>query len=524
MIRFRLCVAIVLLGACTDAGLYATDGSGPSGPDRAELEGVACVPLATGDGFPVRVLFAVPGGPGVSREVVGQVTTALDSLTTRFSAPYIRFSLVAYHTVATGLAGSFVEATQLPAAITRYNAYNESGPISVRAPLRLAHSIISGDMQTGCRGLVARTRYVVVLVVTDADTSCANPAFNAGIETDCTMLGSQTECSLCELTKTTSALKALADQYLAGEVVIQPIYVRTTQDAAIAAQVAAIARAGGTQPIETDPQNLKNVINSLNYASLQRELRLKRLIAMNRNALARGGERVLDSDGDGLGDVDEQGRGSDPLLYDTDLDGIGDGVEVRMGMDPLTFTTVNGCNPGLDTDYDRLNDCEERVLGTDGCISDSDGDTLPDLVELLSGTNVLLPEDLADADLDGVTNVDEVTHHTDPFSADLAWRDEHAYGYVAEAGELTEDGRLCYNFKVRNIGLVTPPARPNPPYADIPEGTNDIYLYMQVGRDNDPRGTGIGSLLVVPVTYVPPAARSPAGVITVTPDEFVVGN
>lgn len=518
-----LCLA-VCASSCTDVGLYASEGRGPSAPDRAELEGLACVPLATGEAFPVRVLFAVPGGDGVSREVVGQVTSALDSLNTRFSFPYIRFSVVAYHSVATGLAGSFVDAAELSTAIAQYNAYNEVGPVSLRAPLRLAHSIVSGDMQTACRGQVARTRYLVVLLITSQDTSCANPAFNAGIDTRCDALDSAEACSACELTRVTGALKDLTRQYLAGEVVVQPIYVRTTPEAAISLQAAAIARAGGTQLIETDPAGIKAVLNGLNYASLQRELRLKRLIAVNRNALVRNGQVQVDSDGDGLSDDDEAIRGTDPLAPDTDLDGLGDAIEVRLGMNPQTLDVLNGCNPYLDEDGDRLNDCEERALGTDSCMSDSDGDSLPELVELLAGTNPLIAEGLADADRDGVPNVVEVTVHTDPNSADLAFRDERAYGYAVEDAPPTEDGRACYRIHVRNVGLVTPQRRPNPPYPDILEGMNDVYLYLQVGRDNDPRGTGIGSLRIEQLQYVPPEGRTPAGVIPVLPDEFVVGS
>jgi hypothetical protein len=32
------------------------------GPDRAEIQGTVCVPLASGDAFPVKVLFAFEGG------------------------------------------------------------------------------------------------------------------------------------------------------------------------------------------------------------------------------------------------------------------------------------------------------------------------------------------------------------------------------------------------------------------------------------------------------------------------------
>ncbi len=518
---------IVLLAqwSCTDAGLYATGSSGPTAPDRAELSGTVCTPLAAGDAFPVRVLFAVPGGQGVSREVVGQVATALDSLNARFSFSYIRFGLVGYHTVARGFTGTFVETSALGPAIAQYSAYNEAGPWSLRAPLRLAQSYLSGDMLTGCRGLTGRTRYLVVLVVSDPDTSCANPAFNAGIDTRCDeLMPNESACSECELTRTTAELKGLAEKYAAGEVVIQPIYVRTTANPLVSAQVAAIARSGGTQVIETDPASLQTVLNGLNYASLQRELVLKRFIAWNRNAVARKGALLLDSDGDGVPDEDEEALGTDPLSPDTDLDGLSDGVELRMGMDPLTVDTLNGCNPFLDTDGDRLNDCEEKVLGTDPCIADSDGDALPDLLELHSGTNPLVPEQLDDSDGDGQDNASEVAAQTDPHSADLAFRDDRGHVYSVLPAPPTEDGRACYEVRVQNVGLLTPRARPNPPWDDIPEGVNDLYLYMQVGRPNDPHGAGIGSLHVEQVVFRPPAYREPEGLIPLVDDAFVVGN
>lgn len=532
--RWIFCAVLVLpwIG-CTDAGLYATNARGPSAPDRAELEGEVCVPLASGDAFPVRVLFAFPGGEGVAPEVKANLGAALQGIETRFSFPYIKFSLLAYHTVATGLVGSFVDASGLVSenATSRYASYTESGNVSLRAPLRLSKSIIAGDMQTGCRGLVQRTRYLVVLVITDADRSCSTPAFNTGIADECASeyLGpgnpeSETLCAECELRRVTTELKQLADKHHAGEVSVQPIYVRTTPDPLIVAEAQAIARTGGTQLLQTDPAFVKTVIDGLNYASLQRELRLKRFIALNVNALARRSTLLTDTDSDGLADEDEAARGSDPLMPDSDDDGISDGIEVRMGMNPLVYDDLQACNRFGDTDFDRVNDCEERVLGTDACVADSDGDSLPEYVELLAGTNPLVPEDLSDADRDGVTNVEEVTAHTDPFSADLAWRDEHAYGYDITPSEPTVDGRACYRVSVRNVGLVSPPSRPNPPYDDIPAGLNDIFLYMQVGPDNDPRGTGIGSLGLRSVTFLPPATRDPAGVLPLSPDDFAVGN
>jgi hypothetical protein len=44
----------------------AAPGRGPSGQDRADFAGEACIsPLASGEAFPVKVVFAIQGGQGV---------------------------------------------------------------------------------------------------------------------------------------------------------------------------------------------------------------------------------------------------------------------------------------------------------------------------------------------------------------------------------------------------------------------------------------------------------------------------
>ena len=78
---------------------------------------------------------------------------------------------------------------------------------------------------------------------------------------------------------------------------------------------------------------------------------------------------------------------------------------------------------------------------------------------------------------------------------------------------------------VYNLTVVPTLSRPSPDGSGltIPEGTNDLYLYMQVGRENDPRGTGIGALFIPQVTFTAPATRRPRGVISFTSEDFVSG-
>ncbi len=528
----RLAMSLLLL-SCTDSGLYATGAGGTTGPDRAEIIGRACVPLATGAAFPVKVIYAVEGGGIVDATAKAEITDMLNGLAARFSDPYISFGLIAYHTLSSGLQAKFVPSGELGPAIAKFSSYQETGPVSMRAPMKLARSIMSGDMQTSCRGSVARTRYLLVMLIYSADQSCANTDFNPGIDADCNNFITATppdlaRCTTCELTRRTEDLRNLAMRYGAGEVTVQPVYVRQTVDPVARFQAQTIALAGGTELIETDPANLKNTLNSLNYASLQRSLKLKRLIAFNRNTVSRNGEVLADSDGDGLPDKDEPLFGTKPDEPDSDGDFIKDGVEVMMSMNPNSFDTINGCGPQDDTDGDRLFDCEERVLGTDACITDTDGDGLPDFVEFHTGTNPIVAEDLDDTDRDGHINAEEVLMHTDPNSADIAYAQNRGYGYfISELDSngdpiTTPDGRACYDIDAYNLTLVETLPRLTV-LGQVPKGNNELYLYFMVGRDNDPRGTGIGSVFATTIQFIPPQRKRPKGIVTVTPEDFVLG-
>lgn len=90
---------------------------------------------------------------------------------------------------------------------------------------------------------------------------------------------------------------------------------------------------------------------------------------------------VVDSDGDGLGDRDELRWGTDIAAPDTDGDGLVDGLEVQ-GWELADGTRV-ASNPLLrDADFDGVGDLEESERGTDPVNLRFDG--TPPTVEILA--------------------------------------------------------------------------------------------------------------------------------------------
>ena len=76
---------------------------------------------------------------------------------------------------------------------------------------------------------------------------------------------------------------------------------------------------------------------------------------------------------------------------DTDGDGIPDNIEVALGLDPANGDTDgDGTDDGAaDTDGDTVLDFVELVLGTDPNTYDTDGDGLGDGDELAQGSDPL---------------------------------------------------------------------------------------------------------------------------------------
>lgn len=163
---------------------------------------------------------------------------------------------------------------------------------------------------------------------------------------------------------------------------------------------------------------------------------------------------VTDSDSDGLSDGQETELGTSPINKDTDGDGVSDFIEFMNGTDPSSNEL--DCPDVTDADGDGLNACEEVYLNTDVSDYDTDGDLMPDGLEVIRGLDPIKDDASSDNDGDGRTNFDELKLGTNPILDDHRLFDELTYEYEYIFSRIDRSGAFCYNITVSNIGIVKP--------------------------------------------------------------------
>ncbi len=194
--------------------------------------------------------------------------------------------------------------------------------------------------------------------------------------------------------------------------------------------------------MEVPPPRVNLVIR--NYCPTASGRSLRELFVSNFSVKAVNGKAMPDSDRDGIEDSRERELAPifdiSPYSADTNLDLYGDLLTVLAGIQRddqarlrcpgVVDANSDGMIDLVDADGDvfvardpfgsarpqwlGLTDCEEaRLAHTDPAKFDTDGDDIPDYLELRCGLNPLNPSDAAaDTDGDGLTNLEECKRNT----------------------------------------------------------------------------------------------------------------
>lgn len=185
------------------------------------------------------------------------------------------------------------------------------------------------------------------------------------------------------------------------------------------------------------------------------------LFATNRSAYLSNKVLIPDSDRDGLSDELERSEGFKAVYgfyskkADTNFDYYSDYVQFALGVDKEQQGRLVSCPSGFnDTDLDGLTDCEENALKLDMLNPDSDGDSIPDGLEVRSKLNAA---DIFDADLDfdqdGKTNLEEIKQNTPMEYTNDKYTDHNALHYHTKTNFL-DDGTSCYDLEVSNVPIL----------------------------------------------------------------------
>lgn len=504
-----LAFLLVLVG-CTDTNLYS-----PARPrkeaSRVALTGRVCTEDPVEAKFPVKVVLLVDQAPGPlfgSFDAAGlRVRPMTEFVTNALNNDKVEFAIVGYGSQPRKYAPSEGGFTRNPGelfagvaslSLPQTCATNDQCR-NYRDGLRTARALIEGDIAQSPAGLRVLTQYVILhvnagqhqpladglLCCQPDDTTCIDQ--NSGPSATCeSQLGVEEIASLREavVEQGAAGLRYHAI-HLAAEVgpdlAINDAVQATMEQMAFAGggTYQRFNAIGGLSTPAFELLNLRTVLNA------------KLLLAANLNAKPGPNGPLIDTDADGLSDEEELALGTSPGNRDSDGDGISDRVESFAGLDPLVPEnpmppTCRNIVPNADQDLDTLTDCDEALLGTEPTLVDSDGDGMPDPLEVLSATDYVNRDAERDTDGDGVSNGDEILQHSDPRSTDARAHLSFGYRY-----EIEDEGFLREKFAAtpERITGVTIPAvseGTTPGVGTLRFDPSDQSLQWQDANDADP--------------------------------------
>lgn len=447
-------------GACTDASLFGTE-FGAAVADRVTLAGRVCAEDTATARLPVRVVLLadVAQGPLFASFDPGATRIGLlgGFMQSALTDPSVEVAVVSFGGRSRKLAPIEGNFTRNPGELL--NAVNQLSLSEPCAPgadcrdylegLRTARALIEGDLAENPRGLRAITQYVIIFITAgEQDPLALNVECCDVDDAACLDQDPQPSVACQEQRQQDELLELIEATDEAGGLGVKLHVIQLAAEEI--ANVNERLQRGLVNMAFTGNGSFRrvNTITALAPQDLdllrdRTSLRAKGLLVANRNARPTPEGPVVDSDADGLDDASEREQGTDPVLRDSDGDSIGDLVEILVGFDPLVADEPLACNPLLrperDRDLDGLTDCEEAVLGTDDSLVDSDGDGMPDVLEVQSFTDYVDRDGERDADGDGIPNSDEVRTRTDPRATDSTAQLLFGYRYEVEDEGVTRE-------------------------------------------------------------------------------------
>lgn len=201
---------------------------------------------------------------------------------------------------------------------------------------------------------------------------------------------------------------------------------------------------------------------------------LRDIFVTNANTLWQEGRLMLDRDADLMPDDIEAQLGSSTEAADSDGNGVRDGIEWKVEGTPCGAADCSAggrrsytvqCGPGTvvsgrisfpDRDFDLLNDCEERLLGSDELNFDSNLDGIPDHLAVKVGLSVIpgSSNDLAlNPDNDDLNNYGEIKKNTP-----LRYPNNRVVGLkyldFRFSQTLNDSERSCYQYSVDELATL----------------------------------------------------------------------
>jgi Bacterial TSP3 repeat len=261
-------------------------------------------------------------------------------------------------------------------------------------------------------------------------------------------------------------------------------------------------------------------LGALDYSDLSSRNVLKTLMVETLSSWPGAVDRVVDTDGDGLpDDVDQQFKyKTSQFASDSDEDGFLDYFEVlhkEDGFNPAQKDT-RGCDRDSpltldcayteDSDGDGLTTWAERYVKSKTGLVDSDADGVPDGIEVKYGLSAIdkAPAGL-DTDGDGIPDLQEYRLGSNPVRQDKAFQDKNGHLYEITS-EVQSDDRVCYDFSVSNVQLVTPPKQ-----AGVGQGYNLFKVWFgEAPESGVATDYGVWRTACAWAQYDPPI-REPAG-------------